>query len=50
MAELFASKIILDGLPFSDVPRTLKQQVADILIGLERPDLVPVRYGGTATE
>lgn len=50
MAELFASEIILHELPFSDVPRMLKQQVADILIGFERPDLVPVRYGGTATE
>ena len=50
MAELFAGEIILHELPFSDVPRMLKQQVADILIGLERSDLVPVRYGGTAAE
>ena len=40
MVELFASKIILDGLPFSDVPRTLKQQVADILI-INKIDVIP---------
>lgn len=32
MAMLFASKVILGSITFDQVPRLLKQQVADILV------------------
>lgn len=49
MAMLFAQRVILGKNTFDQVPKLLKQQVADILInecGL--PELVPVQFGGTA--
>lgn len=49
MAMLFAQRVILGKNSFDQVPKLLKQQVADILInecGL--PELVPVQFGGTA--
>ena len=49
MAMLYAQRVILGKNTFDQVPKLLKQQVADILInecGL--PELVPVQFGGTA--
>ena len=40
MAMLFAQRVILGKTAFVDVPRTLKQQVADILVESGLPELV----------
>ena len=40
MAMLFAQRVILGKTAFADVPRTLKQQVADILVESGLPELV----------
>jgi hypothetical protein len=44
---LFASKVILGTLTFDQVPRLLKQGVADEIIAAGCPELVPEEYGGT---
>lgn len=50
MALLFAQRIILGKTKFNEVPAKLKAQVADILIKeCGMTELVPVEYGGTAT-
>lgn len=49
MADLFANRLI-DGRTedFSEVPTKLKSSVADLLLSqYNRPDLVPIEYGGT---
>lgn len=49
MALLFAQRVILGQNTFDQVPKLLKQQVADVLIdecGLT--ELVPTEFGGTA--
>lgn len=40
MAMLFAQRVILGKTQFEEVPATLKQQVADILVESGLPDLV----------
>ncbi|MBS5317415.1 MAG: hypothetical protein KHY44_13645 [Clostridiales bacterium] len=40
MAMLFAQRVILGKTKFEEVPRTLKQQVADILVESGLPELV----------
>lgn len=40
MAMLFAQRVILGKTQFEEVPRTLKQQVADILVESGLPELV----------
>lgn len=50
MALLFAQRVILGKTEFNEVPAKLKSQVADILINeCGMPELVPVEFGGTAT-
>ena len=49
MAALFAYRVIDGRTVFGDVPRLLKNGVADILINVhKRPELVPTEFGGTA--
>jgi DNA-binding NarL/FixJ family response regulator len=49
MAMLFACRVIEERTTFEQVPRLLKQQVADIIINdFGMPELVPAEYGGTA--
>ena len=51
MAMLFAQRVLLEKCTFEQVPKKLKQQVADILVNeCGTPDLVPVQYGGTMEE
>ena len=50
MAMFFAQRVILGKTAFKDVPRTLKQDTADILIESGLPELVPESYGGTAPD
>lgn len=48
MAMLFACRVIEERTTFEQVPRLLKQQVADIIINdFGMPELVPAEYGGT---
>ena len=47
MAVVYATLIINGRKTFAQVPNTLKQQVADYLLSLDMPELVPVSYGGT---
>lgn len=48
MAMLFACRVIEERTTFEQVPRLLKQSVADIIINdFGMPELVPVEYGGT---
>lgn len=48
MAMLFACRVIEERTTFEQVPRLLKQQVADIIINdFGMPELVPTEYGGT---
>lgn len=47
MAMFFAQRVILGKNTFDEVPKTLKQGVADILIDSGVPELVPTEYGGT---
>ncbi len=50
MAMLFACRIVEGRTTFDQVPRLLKQPVADILINdFGMPELVPVEFGGTLT-
>jgi len=51
MAMLFACRVVEERTPFSAVPRLLKQQVADIIVGdFGMPELVPPEFGGTAEQ
>jgi hypothetical protein len=47
MAMLFAQRVILGKTEFDQVPTTLKEKVAEILIDSGLPELVPTEYGGT---
>lgn len=47
MAMFFAQRVILGKTEFDDVPKTLKQGCADVLIESGLPELVPVEFGGT---
>ena len=49
MAMLFACRIVEELTSFEQVPRLLKQPVADIVINdFGMPEIVPVEFGGTA--
>ena len=49
MAMLFAVRIVEERTKFDQVPRLLKQDVADILVkDFGMPELVPAEFGGTA--
>lgn len=49
MAMLFAYRVVEERTTFDQVPRLLKQQVADIIINdFGMPELVPAGFGGTA--
>lgn len=48
MAMLFACRVVEGRTTFDQVPRMLKQQVADVLISdFGVPEIVPVEFGGT---
>lgn len=47
MAMFFAQRVILGKTEFDAVPKALKKQVAEILIGSGLPELVPSEFGGT---
>ena len=47
MAVVYATLIINGVKTFAQVPLIMKQKVADYLLSLEMPELVPVSYGGT---
>ena len=47
MAVVYATLIINGRKTFAQVPTALKQAVADYLLSLDMPELVPVSYGGT---
>lgn len=45
---LFACRVIEGRTAFNQVPRLLKQQVADIIVKeFGMPELVPIEFGGT---
>lgn len=48
MAMFFAQRVILGKTAFKEVPKALKQGVAEVLLDSGLPELVPVAYGGTA--
>ena len=49
MAMFFAQRVILGKTEFDEVPgKTLKAQVAEILLDSGLPELVPSEFGGTA--
>lgn len=48
MAMLFAQRVILGKTKFKDVPKALKQGVAEVLLDSGLPEFVPENYGGTA--
>ena len=49
MAMLFACRVVEERTSFEQVPRLLKQPVADIIINdFGMPELVPAEFGGTA--
>ena len=49
MAMLFACRVVEERTTFEQVPRLLKQPVADIIINdFGMPELVPAEFGGTA--
>lgn len=50
MAMLFAQRVILGKTKFKEVPKALKQGVAEVLLDSGLPELVPTNYGGTAPE
>lgn len=50
MAMLFAQRVILGKTAFAEVPKALKQGVAEVLLESGLPELVPVEYGGTMME
>ena len=48
MAMLFACRVIEERTKFEQVPRLLKQQVADIIISdFGMPEIIPTELGGT---
>lgn len=48
MAMLFACRVIEERTKFEQVPRLLKQQVADIIINdFGMPEIIPTEFGGT---
>lgn len=47
MAMLFAERVILGKTEFNDIPKALKEKVAEVLIDSGLPELVPSNYGGT---
>lgn len=48
MAMLFACRVIEERTKFDQVPRLLKQQVADIIINdFGMPEIIPTEFGGT---
>lgn len=47
MAMFFAQRVILGKTEFDAVPKTLKKQVAEILIDSGLPELVPSEFGGS---
>ena len=47
IAIVYATLIINGTKTFAQVPLTMKQKVADYLLSLDMPELVPVSYGGT---
>ena len=47
MAMFFAQRVILGKTEFEQVPKALKQGVAEVLIDSGLPELVPLEYGGT---
>lgn len=48
MAMLFACRVIEERTKFDQVPRLLKQQVADIIINdFGMPEIIPAEFGGT---
>lgn len=48
MTMFFAQRVILGKTAFREVPKALKQGVAEVLLDSGLPELVPVEYGGTA--
>ena len=51
MAMLFACRVIEERTKFDQVPRLLKQQVADIIINdFGMPEIIPTEFGGTMEE
>ena len=49
MAMLFACRVVEERTKFDQVPRLLKQDVADILVNdFGMPELVPAEFGGSA--
>ena len=51
MAMLFACRVIEERTKFEQVPRLLKQQVADIIINdFGMPEIIPTEFGGTLEE
>lgn len=51
MAMLFACRVIEERTKFDQVPRLLKQQVADIIINdFGMPEIIPTEFGGTLEE
>ena len=51
MAMLFACRVIEERTKFEQVPRLLKQQVADIIINdFGMPEIIPPEFGGTLEE
>ena len=48
MAMFFAQRVILGKTEFGQVPKALKQGVAEILLDSGLPELVPTEFGGTA--
>lgn len=51
MAMLFACRVVEERTKFDQVPRLLKQDVADILINdFGMPELVPAEFGGSRAE
>ena len=49
MAMFFAQRVILGKTEFNEVPKTLKEGTAEVLLDSGLPWLVPVEYGGTMT-
>lgn len=48
MAMLFACRVIEGRTTFEQVPRLLRQPVADVLVNdFGVPEIVPVEFGGT---
>ncbi len=49
VAMLFACRVVEERSRFNQIPRLLKQQVADIIVNdFGMPELVPSEFGGSA--